>query len=163
MCAPPSPRIETRAPVRPSSRVGRPVAAALEVAERTLEETKAKLAALPKGELMVRHPHFAQPVFVRFPRPAVLSGREGVERFPQAADPTLDEAIDAEPLRREAVDRRTRLRRREQASRLRLDRRRIALPVSTHQQVLPDRHLRKHLAPLGDAGDAQRYDLVRRQ
>jgi len=42
---------------------------------------------------MVRHPHFAQPVFVRFPRPAVLSGRDGVERFPQAAEPTLAEAV----------------------------------------------------------------------
>jgi hypothetical protein len=42
---------------------------------------------------MVRHPHFSQPVFVRIPRPAVLSGRHGVERFPQAAEPTLDEAV----------------------------------------------------------------------
>jgi uncharacterized protein len=32
-------------------------------------------------------------VFVRFPRPAVLSGREGVERFPQATEQTLDEAV----------------------------------------------------------------------
>lgn len=47
---------------------------------------RAKLSALPKGELMVRHPHFIQPVFVRFPRPAMLTGREGVERFPPAAD-----------------------------------------------------------------------------
>ena len=30
---------------------------------------------------------------LRFPRPAVLSGREGVERFPQAAEQTLEEAI----------------------------------------------------------------------
>jgi len=48
--------------------------------------TRAKLAALPKGELMIRHPHFTQPLFVRFPRPAVLSGRIGVERFPPAPD-----------------------------------------------------------------------------
>lgn len=47
---------------------------------------RAKLAGLPKGELMVRHPHFMHPVFVRFPRPAVLTGREGVERFPPTAD-----------------------------------------------------------------------------
>ena len=32
--------------------------------------TKIKLATLPKGELMVRHPHFTQPIFVKFPRPA---------------------------------------------------------------------------------------------
>ena len=31
--------------------------------------TKIKLATLPKGELMVRHPHFTQPIFVKFPRP----------------------------------------------------------------------------------------------
>src|SRR5256886_5618080 len=42
--------------------------------------TKLRLATLPKGELMVRHPHFTQPVFLRFPRPAVLNGRGGAER-----------------------------------------------------------------------------------
>jgi hypothetical protein len=42
---------------------------------------------------MVRHPHFAQPIFVRFPRPAVLRGRDGAERFPQAADVGLEAAV----------------------------------------------------------------------
>jgi hypothetical protein len=55
--------------------------------------TKTKLATLEKGQLMVRHPHFAQPVFVRFPRPAVMTGREGAERYPAAAPPPLDEAV----------------------------------------------------------------------
>jgi len=55
--------------------------------------TKIKLATLPKGELMVRHPHFTQPVFLRFPRPCVLSGRDGVERFPPAVDLPFDEAV----------------------------------------------------------------------
>ncbi|HEX3926793.1 MAG TPA: hypothetical protein VHW65_02255, partial [Gemmatimonadales bacterium] len=54
---------------------------------------RAKLATLPKGELMVRHPHFTQPVFVRFPRPAALSGREGVERFPPAPDLPFADAV----------------------------------------------------------------------
>jgi len=54
---------------------------------------KAKLATLPKGELMLRHPHFTQPVFARFPRPAVLSGREGVERFPPAPDLPFAQAV----------------------------------------------------------------------
>lgn len=54
---------------------------------------KARLATLDKGQLMVRHPHFTQPVFVRFPRPAVMSGREGVERFPQAPEPSLAQAV----------------------------------------------------------------------
>jgi hypothetical protein len=55
--------------------------------------TKIKLATLPKGELMLRHPHFTQPIFVRFPRPAVLSGREGVERFPPARELPFPDAV----------------------------------------------------------------------
>ena len=55
--------------------------------------TKTKLATLEKGQLMVRHPHFTQPIFVRFPRPAVMRGRDGAERFPQAAEITLEVAI----------------------------------------------------------------------
>src|SRR3954464_2007127 len=54
---------------------------------------KIKLATLEKGQLMVRHPHFAQPIFVRFPRPAVMRGRDGAERYPQATDVGLDAAI----------------------------------------------------------------------
>jgi DNA helicase HerA-like ATPase len=54
---------------------------------------KLKLATLEKGQLMVRHPHFTQPIFVRFPRPAVMTGREGVERYPQAAEVTLEAAL----------------------------------------------------------------------
>jgi DNA helicase HerA-like ATPase len=54
---------------------------------------KARMATLDKGQLMVRHPHFAQPVFVRFPRPAVMTGREGVEKFPQAPEPSLAAAV----------------------------------------------------------------------
>ncbi|MEZ0335687.1 MAG: ATP-binding protein [Gemmatimonadales bacterium] len=76
--------------------------------------TKIKLATLPKGELMLRHPHFTQPIFVKFPRPAVLTGREGVERFPPAPElpfvdavirqlRTLDRRISSEAIR-ELVD-----------------------------------------------------------
>lgn len=54
---------------------------------------KARLATLSKGQLMVRHPHFTQPVFVTFPRPAVMRGRDGVDRFPQAEDVKLEVAI----------------------------------------------------------------------
>ena len=66
---------------------------------RSRPATKIKLATLPKGELMVRHPHFTQPIFVRFPRPAVLGGREGVERFPPAAELPFADAV-ARQLRR---------------------------------------------------------------
>ena len=55
--------------------------------------TRTKLATLAKGDLMVRHPHFTQPIFLKFPRPAVLRGRDGVERFPQATDSTLESSL----------------------------------------------------------------------
>ena len=59
----------------------------------TSPATKIKLATLPKGELMLRHPHFTQPIFVKFPRPAVLNSREGIERFPPAADLPFADAV----------------------------------------------------------------------
>ena len=55
--------------------------------------TKIKLATLPVGELMVRHPHFTQPIFVRFPKPPVLRGRDGMERFPAAVDLPFEDAV----------------------------------------------------------------------
>jgi hypothetical protein len=54
---------------------------------------RTRLATLEKGQLMVRHPHFAQPVFVRFPRPAVLAGRDGVEQYPPGVPPSLEDAV----------------------------------------------------------------------
>ncbi len=54
---------------------------------------KTKLATLEKGQLMVRHPHFTQPIFVRFPRPAVMRGRDGVSQYPAATAPTLESAV----------------------------------------------------------------------
>jgi hypothetical protein len=55
--------------------------------------TKIKLATLPKGELMLRHPHFTQPIFVKFPRPSVLNSREGIERFPPAVELPFPDAV----------------------------------------------------------------------
>lgn len=54
---------------------------------------RTKLQTLAKGQLMVRHPHFTQPIFVTFPRPAVMRGRDGAERYPQAADVPLEVAV----------------------------------------------------------------------
>ena len=54
---------------------------------------KTNVATLEKGQLMVRHPHFTQPIFVRFPRPSIMRGRDGVSRYPQAATPTLHAAV----------------------------------------------------------------------
>ena len=55
--------------------------------------TRTKLATLEKGQLMVRHPHFTQPIFVRFPRPSVMQGREGAERYPQSSDASIESAV----------------------------------------------------------------------
>jgi len=54
---------------------------------------------------MVRHPHFTQPIFVRFPRPGVLRGRDGVERYPPAADLPFEDAVVRQLVR---LDRRVR-------------------------------------------------------
>jgi uncharacterized protein len=54
---------------------------------------KTKLATLEKGQLMVRHPHFTQPIFVRFPRPSVMRGRDGVSRYPAAQSSSLHAAV----------------------------------------------------------------------
>lgn len=58
--------------------------------------TKEKLATLSKGQLMLRHPHFSQPIFVKFPRPNVLRGPDGVKMFPPQPDLPLDEAVFAQ-------------------------------------------------------------------
>lgn len=55
--------------------------------------TKVKLATLSKGQLMIRHPHFNQPIFVKFPRPNILRGPDGTKMFPPADDLPLDEAV----------------------------------------------------------------------
>ena len=55
--------------------------------------TKEKLATLSKGQLMIRHPHFNQPIFVKFPRPNVLRGPDGVKLFPPADELPLEEAV----------------------------------------------------------------------
>ncbi|UCC81715.1 MAG: ATP-binding protein [Gemmatimonadota bacterium] len=61
--------------------------------------TKTKLASLPKGDLMVRHPHFTQPIFIRFPKPAVMRGRDGIEMFPPRQEMPFEDAV-AHGLRR---------------------------------------------------------------
>jgi hypothetical protein len=42
---------------------------------------------------MIRHPHFTQPIFVRFPRPAVMAGRLGAEQYPQGGEVSLEAAV----------------------------------------------------------------------
>ncbi|HEY8166956.1 MAG TPA: hypothetical protein VIF83_15505 [Gemmatimonadaceae bacterium] len=57
------------------------------------QATRTKLATLEKGQLMVRHPHFTQPIFVRFPRPMVMLGRDGAELYPQASEVSFEVAL----------------------------------------------------------------------
>ncbi|MER3462749.1 MAG: ATP-binding protein [Armatimonadota bacterium] len=52
-----------------------------------------KMANCQQGQVMFRHPHFAQPIFVRFPRPAVLKGEDGVKRFPPTEPTPLDRLL----------------------------------------------------------------------
>lgn len=54
---------------------------------------KTKLATLPKGELMVRHPHFTQPVFLKFPRPPVMRGQDGRNLYQPQLDLPFAEAM----------------------------------------------------------------------
>lgn len=51
------------------------------------QAVKEKLAACEPGEVLVRHPHFTQPVFVRFPRPCFLRGSDGIRRYPPEEKP----------------------------------------------------------------------------
>lgn len=76
------------------------------------DTVKEKLSALEKGELLLRHPHFKQPIFVRFPVPPVLRGKDGLALWPpqqaggpqrvydelKALDPSA--ALDIEDVRR---------------------------------------------------------------
>src|SRR5438445_10520152 len=63
--------------------------------------TKIKLATLPIGELMVRHSHFTQPIFVRLPPPTVRSGRDGAKRLGPAADLPSADAVERQLVRRD--------------------------------------------------------------
>src|SRR5688500_15031431 len=54
------------------------------------QAVREKLATFGPGEVMFRHPHFSQPVFLRFPRPAVLKGSDGMKRWPKPKHGELD-------------------------------------------------------------------------
>ncbi len=54
---------------------------------------KEKMGALSPGEILVRHPYFNQPVFVRFPRPSVMRGQDGLALFPPEQDKPLEDAV----------------------------------------------------------------------
>ncbi len=54
---------------------------------------KEKMGALAPGEILVRHPYFNQPIFVRFPRPAIMRGQDGLQQYKPESDKPLEEAV----------------------------------------------------------------------
>jgi hypothetical protein len=57
------------------------------------DAAKEKLGALAPGEMLVRHPYFNQPIFVRFPRPALMRGQDGLQHYPATPDLPLEDAV----------------------------------------------------------------------
>lgn len=57
------------------------------------QAVKEKLRTLSPGEVLIKHPHFAQPIFVRFPKPVIVKGGDGMKRFPQAEPRSLEDLI----------------------------------------------------------------------
>lgn len=56
---------------------------------------KEKLGSLEQGSILLKHPHFAQPVFLRFPRPACLKGTDGMKMHPRKLNrPLYDQILD---------------------------------------------------------------------
>ncbi len=45
------------------------------------QAVREKLATADPGKMMIRHPHFSQPIFVRFPRPCCMKGNDGLKKF----------------------------------------------------------------------------------
>ena len=54
---------------------------------------KAELTVLEKGKLLIRHPHFNQYIFVRFPRPPFMTSQDGSKKFPPVAQRTFEDAM----------------------------------------------------------------------
>lgn len=59
------------------------------------DTVKDKLSALEKGELLLCHPHFKQPIFIRFPVPAMLRGRDGLTLWPARRRDSVERICDA--------------------------------------------------------------------
>jgi len=62
------------------------------------QAVREKLATSDPGEIMFRHPRFSQPVFLRFPKPSIMKGSDGMKRWPHKRED------DAAPIIRLASD-----------------------------------------------------------
>ncbi len=54
---------------------------------------KAELTVLEKGKLLIRHPHFNQYIFVKFPRPPVLTSQDGAKKFPPVQERSFEDSM----------------------------------------------------------------------
>lgn len=54
---------------------------------------KAELTILEKGKLLIRHPHFNQYIFVKFPRPAVMTSQDGINKFKPVPERPFEDAV----------------------------------------------------------------------
>ena len=54
---------------------------------------KAELTVLEKGKLLIRHPHFNQYIFVRFPRPPILTSQDGINKFKPVPERSFEDAM----------------------------------------------------------------------
>jgi hypothetical protein len=52
-----------------------------------------KLATADPGEMMIRHPHFTQPVFIRFPIPSIMRGNDGMEKYASQPGKGIEQRI----------------------------------------------------------------------
>lgn len=57
------------------------------------ESVREKLRTLGPGEMLVKHPFFKQPIFLRFPRPCWMNGSDGARAFPAQAPQGVAAAI----------------------------------------------------------------------
>lgn len=54
---------------------------------------KQELTTLEKGKLLIRHPHFNQYIFVKFPRPSIMTSHDGIIKFPPQSDKSFEDAM----------------------------------------------------------------------
>jgi hypothetical protein len=59
-----------------------------------MEQTiKRELTVLEKGKLLIRHPHFNQYIFIKFPRPPVMTSQDGAKKFPSKESLPFEDAM----------------------------------------------------------------------
>lgn len=54
---------------------------------------KAELTTLEKGKLLIRHPHFNQYIFVKFPRPPIMTSQDGIKKYPPVPQRSFEDAM----------------------------------------------------------------------